>query len=839
MRFTLGEIAKISQAEVSWSSEADKEARVELLLTDSRHLLRSENCLFIALKTAKNDGHKYIAEAYAQGIRMFMVERWQENQSEFKDTSFIKVSDTLQALQTIAECHRKKFSIPVVGITGSNGKTIVKEWLGHLLEQDKKVVKNPKSYNSQIGVPLSVWEMNEGCDIGLFEAGISMPGEMEKLEKIIKPDIGIFTNIGAAHESNFLDLTQKIAEKLKLFVNVKKLIFCAEHYAIKERINSIPLFKKMELLTWASDPNIHADLRVIEKNLVEEDGKSVTCLRAEYKDTIVDITIPFRDKASIENAMHCWLFMLEMGYSQSVIQERMKGLQSVEMRMEMKEGDNHNFIINDSYNSDFNSFVIAVDFLRNQSTSRRKRIVLSDILQSGVSEYELYSDVSKVLKDQKIDAIVGIGPQICSKATLFSGMDATFYLDTETFLREFDTDKWGNEIILLKGARLFAFERIVARLQKKVHGTVMEIDMNAMIHNLNFFRSKLKVTTKIMIMGKAFSYGSGSHEIANSLAFYRSDYITVAYTDEGVALRKKGIELPIMVVNAEDEGVENVLRYKLEPEIYSFRMWDVFRTNLRNYLNNAEKETVYIHIKLDTGMHRLGFEEEDLKRLVESIRAEAGVKVKSVFTHLATADDPEKDECTLRQLQKFDKMSSFIKSEFSYGDTILRHALNTAGICRFPDYQYDMVRLGIGLYGVGVTKEMEGELETVSTLKTTIAQIRTIKKGEAVGYGRKYIAPCEKKIGVIGVGYADGLNRHLSNGVGKVSIKGQIVPIIGNICMDMCMLDLSGIEAEEGDEVILFGKEWPIKNISDALQTIPYEILTSISQRVKRVYYQE
>ncbi|MDE5743163.1 MAG: alanine racemase, partial [Bacteroidales bacterium] len=551
------------------------------------------------------------------------------------------------------------------------------------------------------------------------------------------------------------------------------------------------------------------------------------------------IEVPFTDAASLENVMHCWLFLLDYGVAPSDIALRMAQLTPVEMRMELKEGINRNYLINDAYNADYDAFGLAVDYLLHQAQGRRTRIILSDILQSGLPEAQLYGTVADLLRRHKIDALVGIGPQLLQHKALFAidGLETAFYADTEAFMQAFDPAAWHDEVILIKGARRFAFEQIVRRLQKKVHETVMEIDLEAMIHNLNFFRSRLKPQTKVMIMAKAFSYGSGSYEVANALAFHHSDYITVAYADEGVSLREQGIRMPIMVVNAEPEGLASVLQYRLEPEIYSFRMLDLLREQLRQ-LPAGSADTVAIHVKLDTGMHRLGFEEADLERLLACLAEEPRLRVRSIFTHLATADDPSMDAYTLAQLQRFDRMSGWLKSHLPYGGEVLRHALNTAGICRFPEYQYDMVRLGIGLYGVGVTAEMEGRLETVSTFKTTIAQIRTIEAGEAVGYGRRFIAERPMRIGVLCVGYADGLNRRLSRGVGRVWIHGKTAPIIGNICMDMCMLDLTGIEAAEGDEVILFGKEWPVTHMADALQTIPYEVLTGISPRVKRVYYQ-
>lgn len=924
---SLAQIARDAQAELvgtngsaavrsgeadDWAARAER-WNIEELLTDSRHLRRSDVCLFVAIKTEKNDGHRYIAELYNKGVRAFMVSQVPGEASTtpagadsqasacFPDAVFLKTDNTLAALQRIAAAIRRRFTAPVVGITGSNGKTIVKEWLSDLLMPDFRVVKSPKSYNSQVGVPLSLWDIRPWHTMGIFEAGISQVGEMAALVRMIQPTIGIFTNVGAAHAAHFTDHAQKAAEKLQLFHGAETLIYSADDRWVSAAVAQDKALKSVRCLAWSARgqegpaaPNIV--LQLTHKEDIIRDGRRFTRLIARYQPgvgttattpsaksapaggyhniaaiaaaqanaeaSIQQIEVPFTDAASLENIMHCWLFLLQAGISSQDIALRMARLSPVEMRMELKEGINHNYLINDAYNSDFDAFGLAVDYLLHQAQGRRKRIVLSDMLQSGQSEDQLYGTVADLLRRHKIEAMVGIGPQLTKHQALFSGIDAAFYPDTETFMQNFNPTLWHDEVILLKGARCFAFERIAHRLQKKVHETVMEIDMDAMIHNLNFFRSRLKPQTKIMIMAKAFSYGSGSYEVANAMAFHHSDYITVAYADEGVSLRQSGIELPIMVVNAEAGGLESVLQYRLEPEIYSFRMLDLLREHLAataapsaastaaqsaassQAMHGAGRETppsvshIDIHIKLDTGMHRLGFEEADLDRLLAVLSIEPRLRVRSIFTHLATADDPAMDAYTLAQLQRFDRMSAYLKDKLPYGNEVLRHALNTAGICRFPQYQYDMVRLGIGLYGVGVTAEMEGRLETVSTFKTTIAQIRHIAPGEAVGYGRRFVAEKPMKIGVLCVGYADGLNRRLSRGVGRVWIQGQTVPIIGNICMDMCMLDLTDVNANEGDEVILFGKEWPVTYMADALQTIPYEVLTGISPRVKRVYYQ-
>jgi alanine racemase len=874
--FYISEIAKITKATVT-SVGSDEVSDLGLglglglsevrhLLTDSRHLQSPDSTLFVALRTKKNDGHKYIADLYSKGVRYFLVEQtWdtsavlqevkragEDNMSAVRQevAVFLKVNNTLKALQEIAAAHRKLFNIPVMAITGSNGKTIVKEWLSTLLQEDKKIVKSPKSYNSQIGVPLSVWEMKEDDEFAIFEAGISEPNEMDALQKIIKPTIGLFTNIGTAHDEYFLDKSQKTAEKLKLFTDVSLLIYPADYLEIREQMALSKKFKETKTLSWTTKKNIEADLKISEiKNI-----GSVSKIIASYNGKILEIEIPFTDKASVENAIQCWLFMLSEGYENEEIARRIKRLQPVEMRMELKEGINNCFIINDFYNFDYLSFVVAVDALASQNKNSFKRIIISDMLQSGREDEALYADIAQLLKQKKIDAIIGIGENISKQQKAFDGLQTKFFPDTESFLHEAKTEWFNNETILLKGARSFGFERISRFFQKKVHQTVFEINLSAIIHNLNVFRSFVKPSTKIMLMTKAFSYGTGSYEIAQMLHYHRADYLAVAYADEGVQLRENGVTIPIMVMNPEEQGLEAALLHNLEPEIYGLEMLAKLRKMLDNsaipvpaMLRTAVETTpkkIKVHIKLNTGMNRLGFSEEEIPQLLQVLQSDKRIKVASVLTHLATADEIENDKYTLAQLEKFDRISSRIIEALPYN--ILRHCLNTAGITRFPQYQYDMVRLGIGLYGIDIMRLARTEasgvipLENVGTLKTVISQIHTLQKDEAVGYGRRFIATKPTRIGVIGIGYADGYNRHLGNGVGEMLVHGKRVPTVGSICMDMCMIDLTSVsEAQVQDEVTVFGKDMPVTELAEKLDTIPYEILTGISTRVKRVYYQE
>ncbi|MDR3184886.1 MAG: bifunctional UDP-N-acetylmuramoyl-tripeptide:D-alanyl-D-alanine ligase/alanine racemase [Prevotellaceae bacterium] len=826
MRFHIAEIAAIIRAQ-RISCRVD-DAGITTLLTDSRNVSITEGCLFFALVSARNDGHKYIEELYRRGVRHFVVQYVPDCMKNNPDVDFLVVGNTLDALQQLAAVYRQRFAMPVAGITGSNGKTIVKEWLACLLAEDRKVVKSPKSYNSQIGVPLSVWEMTPGDELAVFEAGMSQPGEMERHRKVIQPTIGIFTNIGTAHDEHFTSVEQKIEEKLKLFEGVQTLIYCADHTLIARQIAKSKTLHHVPAFTWGYAPA--STLRLL--SVTAHPDK--TTIEARYKENTLRLDIPFPDQASLENAMHCWAFMLWLGYSQSVIAQRMKNLPVIEMRMELKEAINHCSVLNDSYSSDFNSLQIAVDFLSRQQQHPKKTIILSDILQSGRDERDLYGDVARLLEAKKVDRIIGIGPVISRQADRFT-MEKAFYPDTETFLREAALAAFYDETILLKGARVFAFEQIDRALQRKAHETILEINLNALVHNLNYFRSKLSPGVRLMAMVKAFSYGSGSHEIASLLQFHRVDYLTVAYADEGVALRKAGITMPVMVMNPEAQSLDAMLHYRLEPEIYSFRVLQGFYERVKHHA--PAQFPVNIHIKVDTGMHRLGFEENDLPRLLQELHQQPQLRVASVFSHLAGADSAQFDAFTRQQIAAFRRMSAQVKAACGY--PVYSHILNSAGITRFPDAQFDMVRLGIGLYGIGANREEQAQLQQVSTLKTVISQIKHIPAGDTVGYSRRHLAVHDTTIAVIPIGYADGLNRRFGNGRGRVIVNGMWAPVVGNVCMDMCMIDITGIPAKENDEVTVFGNRQPITRVAELLDTIPYEVLTNISRRVKRVYFQE
>lgn len=825
--YNIIEIAKIIKGEILQNPSPN--AVIKQLVIDSRKLISPDNSLFFSIVTKRNNGHKFIEELYEKGVRNFVISQEVSCIKNCPEANFIRVKQTLKALQLLGGEHRKKFNLPVIGITGSNGKTIVKEWLFQLLSDDKKIVRSPKSFNSQIGVPLSVWQIEAEHELAIFEAGISEADEMDKLQSIIKPTIGIFTNIGQAHDENFINITQKTAEKLKLFTKVNTLVYCSDYLEIKERIAQFESLRHIKTFTWSFKQSANLSI----KNISRRNNK--TTIEGHYKSEKVIITIPFSDDASVENAIHCWATMIVLGYAHEIIAKRMTNLSPVAMRLELKEGINNCSVINDSYNSDINSLGIAIDFLNQQKQHRKRTIILSDILQSGRNEDDLYSDVAKLLENKKIDRLVGIGKAISRQKDKFQ-IEKMFYSSTADFMKDFPFSEFQNETILLKGARIFKFERIGKALQQKAHETVLEINLNALVHNLNYYRSLLEPDTKLMAMVKAFSYGSGSYEIANMLQYHQSDYMSVAYTDEGVELRKAGITTPIMVMNPEEQSFDAMLKYDLEAEIYSFRILNLFEEAVnRNFKDTDNK--AYIHIKLDTGMHRLGFEKSDIPQLVEQIKENRFIQVKSVFSHLAASEDAEQDDFTKLQISAFTEMSARIQSQFDY--PILRHILNSAGITRFRHAQFEMVRLGIGLYGVASSEQEQLLLQNVSTLKTVISQIKNIPKGESIGYGRKWTAPRDMQIATVPIGYADGLNRKLGNGRGKLYVNGRFANIVGNICMDMCMIDITDLHAEEGDDVVVFGPEYPISEFAADMETIPYEVLTSVSRRVKRVYYQE
>ncbi len=793
--------------------------------TDSRITSASKSAVFFALVGDRHNGHQYITDLYQQGVRAFVVSELSDQLQLLNDASFITVDDTLRALQQFAAYHRSKLQYPVIGITGSNGKTIVKEWLAQLLSSNKKVERSPKSYNSQVGVALSILGMGNNADIAIVEAGISKPNEMQFLEPIIKPQIGVFTNLGAAHQENFHDLHSKAKEKMALFEHCETLVYCNDFLQIEILAREASKKNEIKLFTWGK--NDIANVKILS---IEKEQSSVT-INAEFEQKPFSFFIPFTDDASIENAMHCVTTLLLLGYSTEQIALLINKIQPVAMRLEIKEAINGCTLINDSYNSDLGSLSIALDTLSQQHQHKNRLLIISDILQSGLDPKTLYSKVGSMINEKGVDKTIAIGNEILKQKQHFKD-NTEFYETTQQFLQKFERHKFNDYAILLKGSRVFQFERISAMLEHKLHRTQLEIDLNALVHNLNYFRSLLKPNVKVMVMVKAFSYGSGSHEIANLLQFHRVDYLGVAFTDEGIALREAGVSLPIVVLNPEIGSYELMIEYNLEPEIFSLSSFNNFCTTLSKHgVSNYP-----IHLKIDTGMHRLGFMPIEIDELCAKLKNFSGVKVQSIFSHLVATDDSQHDTFTQKQIDNFKQASQQIINTLGYKPIL--HILNSAGIERFGQHQMDMVRLGIGLYGISAVHQHR--LKNVSTLKTFVAQIKELKPGETVGYNRKGEVTKPTTIATIPIGYADGLNRRLSNGKGSVMINRSLAPIIGNISMDTCMVDITGIPiVTEGNEVTIFGNSPSIIDIAKMLETIPYEVLTSISRRVKRIYLQE
>lgn len=800
-----------------WNGNPTGES-IDNISIDSRSLQNNDKTLFFALVGTNHDAHIYLKDLIGKGVRNFVVTHIPDGLES--KANFLVVKNTLEALQQIAAHYRSLFSFPIIGVTGSNGKTIVKEWLSFLLSPDYNIIRSPKSYNSQVGVPLSVLATNEKHNLGIFEAGISTVSEMDKLEKIIQPTIGILTNIGSAHDEGFKNLEEKVKEKMLLFKDSEVVIF--------QKNSDVEKFilPKTKTISWSFTDTTAAVFVSKKEHTHEHTGIEYT-----YKGNISTLKIPFVDDASVENVISCLSVLLHFEYDAKTIQSRIELLYPIEMRLKVKKGINNCSLIDDSYSSDFQSLKIALDFLESQKQHQKKTVVLSDIFQSGLSNEVLYSKVAELIVSNNISRFIGIGETISTLKTKLP--NAIFFKDTNEFLLHLEQLNFENETILIKGARSFQFEEIVAAFAEKTHETVLEINLNAISHNFNFFKSKLKPTTKMMAMVKAFGYGSGGFEIAKLLEHHKVDYLGVAFADEGISLKTAGIKLPIMVLNPENTSFPAIIQHQLEPEIYSLK-------GLNAFLKIAEQKKLKdfpIHIKLDTGMHRLGFEANTIDDLIATLKGNSTVKVQSILSHLATSDDLQHKDFVQYQINLFEKLSSQLMNELEI--TPIRHILNTSGISNFPQAQYDMVRLGIGLYGVSNDSEEQKYLENVGTLKSIISQIRTIQTGESVGYGRRFMANRESKIATIPIGYADGIARSWGNGVGFVTIKNKKAPILGSVCMDMLMVDVTEIECKEGDSVVIFGESPTVTYMAEQLKTIPYEILTSISQRVKRVFYRE
>lgn len=808
----------------------DAEAQISFILTDSRSLCFPEETLFFALRSERNDGHHYIDELYHRGVRNFVVEQLPDAFSSiYKQANFLQVDNSLLALQQLTTWHRSAFTIPIVGITGSNGKTMVKEWLSQLLSFDHNVTRSPKSYNSQIGVPLSVWLLNESSEIGIIEAGISKRGEMEALQKIIQPTIGVLTSLGAAHQENFSSIEEKCKEKLLLFKDTQALVYQMDDAIAAKCIEDFSY--DGTLLGW-SEKNKDAAF------FVEKISKDTTTSTIEYcwqMATKGKFTLPFIDDASIQNCITCAAISLYLGMKPETVAERMPMLEPVAMRLEVKEGQHGCTLINDSYNSDINSLDIALDFMnrRPDQQKRARTLILSDILQSGQTEKQLYCDVAELVQKRGIKKFIGIGSALMRQQEVFDGVEERYFFENVAdFINSKVFNSLADEVILLKGARSFGFDQLTELLVKKVHETVLEVNLNAVVDNLNWYRSFLKPETKLVCMIKADAYGAGAVEIAKTLEEHRVDYLAVAVADEGATLRRNGIKSNIMIMNPEMSSFKTLFDYELEPEIYSFRLLDAL-------IKAAEKEGITgypVHIKFDTGMHRLGFNPRtDIAQLIEKLRHQNALIPRSVFSHFVGSDNNDFDSFSAEQFKLFDEGSKQLQSAFSH--RILRHIDNSAGIEHFPERQLDMCRLGLGLYGINPRNNEI--INNVSTLKTTILQMRNVPKGETVGYSRRGVIEKDSVIAAIPIGYADGLNRKLGNRNCYCLVNGQKADYVGNICMDVALIDVTGIDCKEGDSVEIFGDNLPVTILSNVLETIPYEVLTTVSNRVKRVYFQD
>lgn len=812
---TIKEVTKICKGKLLGDSP---ESVIDQVVIDSRQTHSASNCLFVAMKGAKADGVDFIPKLIQKGVQNFIIPK--SYSPSFGKGNFIQVDDPRAALQDLAATLRDRFEGPVIGITGSNGKTIVKEWLGQLLNQEFSVAKSPKSYNSQVGVPLSVFEIKPFHQVAILEAGISKAGEMAALERIIRPDLGILTNIGSAHDAGFPDRLGKLREKLSLFKDSKFLIYCRDQDLAAKEIEY--LFPSEKLISWSDQPE--ADYTRAIK--FKEDENRIILMKKDL--TTLTFRTQLRDSASLENITHALVAALTLGLSAQKIQLGLDQLRPIDMRLTLKAGLRDCLLIDDTYNHDLAGLRVALDFMRQQRPKRRKILILSDFLQQGKPEW-IYPEAAQLIQNHQLDLILGVGTEL-QRLTELGVQNLHFWEQTEDLLTHLGDFQLENDLILVTGARPFGLEKVVQQLQQRVHGTTLEINLNALTHNFNFYKRLLKPETKVMVMVKAFAYGGGAPEIANHIQTMGADYLAVAFTDEGVALRQQGIHLPIMVLNPLEESFASCLEYQLEPVVFSPEFFE----NLANWTKSNSK-TMKIHLDMDTGMHRLGFERQHLKYLKQLIQENPQLQVASIFTHLAAADESEENNYTLQQLEDFKQMTEELLPLLPQKP--LLHALNSAGIVSYPNYQFDMVRLGIGLYGVEVTGNYSSDLLPVSQLKTTVSQVKTLPAGSTIGYSRRGKLPQGGKIATLPIGYADGYDRRFSNGNGYVLIHGKKAPVIGNVCMDMVMVDVSELKVEAGDEAIIYGAEIPLAPLAKEIGTIPYELLTHISSRVKRIYF--
>jgi Alr-MurF fusion protein len=814
--YTIQKIAEVTGASFM---QRGADTSVQHLSYDSRSLSFPATSLFFAIRTGRQDGHQFVNQAYQKGVRNFIVDKEIEL-TRLENANVLQVDNTVSAMQKLAAHHRSKFHIPVIGITGSNGKTVVKEWLYQLLHEDYRIIRSPKSYNSQIGAALSVWQMRDEHELAIFEAGISMPGEMDQLEHVIRPTMGVLTNIGAAHDEGFSSLTEKKNEKLKLFRRSDVLI------GEDKWLLDVKFAKKF---LWGKDESCRLKIVGMER---EEER---TVIKGYYLDYPTSLIIPFTDEASIQNAINCWSVMLVLDYSEQDINTRFQKLHAVDMRLEMKNGLNGCVIINDSYSADLTSFHMALHFMGSQHRAQSRTVILSDFMETGRSAEELYKSIGEALSENGINKVIGIGDAISNTLPQYLPglIQAEFYSSTRDFTEKVKISGFQNETILVKGARKFNFESVVQLLERKLHQTVLEINLNALASNLKAYQKAIRPGTKIMAMVKAFAYGSGGSEIASVLQYNQIDYLAVAYTDEGVDLRRSGIHVPVMVMNMDPSSFNAIVDHNLQPVIYSFDMLDMFE----EYIQGQGLSAYPVHLEIETGMNRLGFAVSEMNQLGERLEGSGFLSIESVFTHLSASDDPAQDEFTHMQAAVFGKAIFALQRFIPY--PFLKHIANSAAIIRFPEHHMDMVRVGIGLYGIEPASN-ELHLQPVATLRSTISQIKNLKAGDTVSYNRSGVIKEDAVIATVRIGYADGYSRRFSNGAGKMWIKGHLVPVIGTVCMDMTMIDITGIDdIEVGDQVVVFGAQVPVQQLAEWSGTIPYEILTSVSQRVKRVYFQE
>ncbi len=790
---------------------------------DSRQIVKAKQTLFFALKGRNTDGHNFISELYKKGGRNFVVQKIPAD-NKYPKANFILVKNGIIALQTLAKYYRKSLQAYVVAVTGSNGKTIVKEWLATLLQQNGKTSKSPKSYNSQIGVPMSIFQISSSDKYAVLEAGISKPGEMAKLQRMIKADLSILTNIGSAHDEGFPNRKTKVLEKLKLFKGAKKVIYNIDQKWVRQ----IEAKSKAKPYQWGTKNGGFISKVRFEKK------KNHTQIHFSSEGKDYAFEVGFTDDASLENCMHCITAAFCLALNMEQIQKGLDELYAVEMRLQMLDGENQCTLINDAYTADIESLIAGLHFQERQNAGKKKTVILSDFLQTGKGSKKLYAQIADLLRSNNIAKVIGIGKEIIVLNSLLPPkMERWFFESTAAYLRHLESDKHLHEIILVKGARRFQFERIIEQLEKHMHEASLQVDLSAMAHNVRYFKGLLKKKTKLLAMIKASGYGSGAIQIAGLLEKSAVDYFGVAYVDEGIALRKKGIRKPILVLNCQAASFPSLLAYNLEPEIYSMDQLKALVAFL------PEHQQIKVHLKIETGMNRLGFVKEEWKALSELIiESKKKLKVQSIFTHLAASDVPNEDRFSHKQMKTLDQAYKFITKELKY--TCDRHALNTSGILRFPQYQHEMIRLGLGLYGIDTTNKISGKLQEVLSFKASISQIKHLTKGDTIGYNRSGRVKKDKKIAIINVGYADGLLRKAGNGRFKVLIKGHLAPTIGNICMDMSMIDISKLDnMSVHDEVTIFGKGHSVQHLCKALDTIPYEVFTGVSERIKRVYNQE